>query len=370
MTIDEMHIAVNQGVDKIHSLQADVLLCEEIDHELNKNILRFINHRFNPLGNKYQQGFEQSQKRIDDLRTLLTETTLPVTYKENLLNGKIYVDKGELPEDYLYLIRQSSKVAINKCKPINFTFEEGISVFAVFVNITDLSKGNKYFTAFEYFEDPSVNSSIDVYNNPDGVLNSQPYPIVDILDTITSFGSTTPEGFITSGFTAVSANSGTVLLVQINPNAIQFQPGVSQIRLTYSDGSTKTFDFATNTPDSKRIPTGLTTKEIHPNKFVQHDDIFKLLTDPFNKTKHTAPLSTITNNQIEVYTDDTFLIVDLRVLYIKKPATVSKISSPQVDCDLPEHTHQEIVDMTVSTILGNISDPRYQISAAEKLQAE
>ena len=42
MTISEMHIAVNQGVDKIHSFQTNVLLAEEIDHELNKNIMRFL----------------------------------------------------------------------------------------------------------------------------------------------------------------------------------------------------------------------------------------------------------------------------------------------------------------------------------------
>lgn len=370
MTIDDMHIAVNQGVDKIHSLQADVLLSEEIDHELNKNILRFINQRFNPLGNKYQQGFEQSQKRIDDLRTLLTETTLAVTFKENLLNGKIYVDKGELPDDYLYLVRQSSKVSINKCRPISFSFDNSGILYGVKIPVADLSKGNSYFTAFEYFEDPTVNSSIDVYNDPDGVLNSQTYPIQDILQHVATYGSSISPGFITAGFSAVPYSTNAGILVFINQSAIQFQPGVSQMRLTYSDGSTKTFDFLAETPDKKRIPTGLNTKEIHPNKFVQHDDIFKLLTDPFNKTKHTAPLSTITNNQIEIYTDDTFLIDDLRVLYIRKPATVSKTSATQVDCDLPDHTHQEIVDMTVSTILGNISDPRYQISAAEKLQAE
>ena len=67
MNIQEMHIAVSQGVDKIHSFQADVLLPEEIDLELNKNIHRFISQRFNTKGNKYGTGFEQSQKRIDDI---------------------------------------------------------------------------------------------------------------------------------------------------------------------------------------------------------------------------------------------------------------------------------------------------------------
>ena len=64
MTIEEMHIAVNLGVQKIASFQADGLLPEEIDYELNTAMRRFINQRYNPRGNKYQRGFEQSQKRL------------------------------------------------------------------------------------------------------------------------------------------------------------------------------------------------------------------------------------------------------------------------------------------------------------------
>ena len=48
MNVTEMHIAVQQGVDKINSLQADSLLSEEIDLELNKNMFRFINVKYAP----------------------------------------------------------------------------------------------------------------------------------------------------------------------------------------------------------------------------------------------------------------------------------------------------------------------------------
>ena len=81
MTVIEMHLAIQQGVDKINSLQADMLLSEEIDIELNKSLMRFINTKYGK-NNKYQKGFEESQKRIDDLRTLVTEYEDPVTFKE------------------------------------------------------------------------------------------------------------------------------------------------------------------------------------------------------------------------------------------------------------------------------------------------
>ena len=42
MNVGQMHIAVNQGVQKIASSQVDLLLPEEIDLELNKAQMKFI----------------------------------------------------------------------------------------------------------------------------------------------------------------------------------------------------------------------------------------------------------------------------------------------------------------------------------------
>ena len=40
MTIAEMHIAINQGLQKIDSRQVDIFLPQELDLEINKNIHR------------------------------------------------------------------------------------------------------------------------------------------------------------------------------------------------------------------------------------------------------------------------------------------------------------------------------------------
>lgn len=58
-----MHLAIQQGVDKINSLQADMLLAQEIDIELNKSLLRFINTKYGK-NNIYRKGFEESQKEL------------------------------------------------------------------------------------------------------------------------------------------------------------------------------------------------------------------------------------------------------------------------------------------------------------------
>ena len=115
MTVNEMHIAVNLGVQKLASFQADVLLPEEVDYELNLAMMRFIKQRYNTSSNVKGKGFEQSQKRIDDLRALVSESTkstfnvgtMPSSIGSYIFNSSfsgIFVDRLILPNDYMFLI--------------------------------------------------------------------------------------------------------------------------------------------------------------------------------------------------------------------------------------------------------------------------
>ena len=99
MNVQQMHLAVQQGVDKINSLQADVLLPQEIDIELNKSLIKFIATRYGK-NNIYRKGFEESQKRIDDLRNLVTEFSGQTTFKEELNNTLDSMEMDKVPDDY------------------------------------------------------------------------------------------------------------------------------------------------------------------------------------------------------------------------------------------------------------------------------
>jgi hypothetical protein len=76
MTISEMHTAFSLLLDKVNSLQYPNFLPEEIDFFLNQAIRKFVRTRYSGMNPK-REGFEQSQKRIDDLRTLVREVTIP-----------------------------------------------------------------------------------------------------------------------------------------------------------------------------------------------------------------------------------------------------------------------------------------------------
>jgi hypothetical protein len=78
MTISEMHIAFKLLLDKTNSLQYPSFLPEEIDFWLNQAIRKFVKTRYSGINPKHE-GFEQSQKRIDDLRTLVRELKIACT---------------------------------------------------------------------------------------------------------------------------------------------------------------------------------------------------------------------------------------------------------------------------------------------------
>lgn len=83
------------------------------EYFLNSALDKFWKTRYSALNTK-QEGFEQTQKRIDDLRTLVTETTLEPT----IISNTEYM--VELPKDYVLLLGDTAGIAPannvdNKC---------------------------------------------------------------------------------------------------------------------------------------------------------------------------------------------------------------------------------------------------------------
>ncbi len=397
MTVAEMHLAIQQGVDKINSLQADMLLAQEIDIELNKSMIRFINTKYGK-NNKYGKGFEESQKRIDDLRTLVREYEAPVTYK-GIYNNTISIDQFKLPADYLYLVNQRSEVLINNCDKISFTLDTQDDLYYFiypFKNfwidpvtgspVTGTTSG--FLQGLQILADPNdptlgmLNATslvtalqANVYSYPSDIETLR----TDLLDSSNftpgvefyweTYGQlNVPGSFIIT----VDANSypwlnwdNSVTNTVSNTNAVTQLMGGFETTTGYEDPSNPVayIQYVDDFSGSKRMATTISGREYSFNKFIQQDDIHKLLEDPFNTTKYTSPLTTIRQDYIDIYTSDIFIIDKVKITYIRQPR---RISLPLgIDCELPIHTHQEIVDMTVSSILEGISDPRYKTHQIE-----
>lgn len=106
-----------------------------------------------------------------------------------------------------------------------------------------------------------------------------------------------------------------------------------------------------------------------PIRIVPHDKITELLRNPFRTTSILSPLGSVQKDTLKVYVKNKFTVNSLKITYIKEPTYFSTLplSLMNVNSDLPEHTHQTIVDMVVQNILEKNESPRYQQNVNENI---
>tara|TARA_R110000737_G_scaffold40073_1_gene60444 strand:- start:125 stop:1255 length:1131 start_codon:yes stop_codon:yes gene_type:complete len=376
VTINEMHIAVNLGVQKIASFQVDNFLSEEVDHELNIAMDRFIKQRYNPLSNKLRKGFEQSQKRIDDLRNLVVVARINSFQGDGFAYGDIDgeffgTDKVALPNDYMFLVNLRA-IVNDACQ-------------SVFINAEE-----DYFS----FQRISLTPPITGY-----ILTSIRTVLYDGGDTIEIAANTTglTKDQLLNNETYAATLVPSLSLEQLNTDIIEQSPTAdgNELFLKFSqefyNGSLSTtlvWEHPTNSVTTggtipvtsvpmesaetvlirKRFIAGNTVYRKVSCNFAQLDDIYTLLDDPFNTTKSTSPLYTIEENFITFHTNQEFVVEKADVQYIRSPQRMTKTLG--VGCELSEHTHQEIVEMAVKSILESVQDARYQSQSVEVTESE
>jgi len=158
---------------------------DDILYFLNKSQLNFVKDNFSGI-NERREGFEQSQRLIDELRILYVKDITLDTVYGGVAKSNFYIDKAEIPSDCMFVI--------------------------------------------------STRSRLTYVSNYDSISISQNGRFL---------GDTT-------------------------------KPYIENI--------------------------------IVDNDFSQSDDIYSLLSDPFNTTKKTSPLTDINGDYINVYTDKTFFV--------------------------------------------------------------
>lgn len=409
-----MHIAINQGVQKIASFQADTLLPEEIDLELNFAVRRFINQRYNPMGNKYKRGFEQSQKRLDDLRNLVEDYTgytgsyMGIGYTSRN-HGNVYIYRYKFPTDYMYLINLLSEVVFT-CKKEALPVVEG-GIYRQYLRIPLSAPQPGYI--IQQIELAAPNGAPEAVISATGGLTfddllSDVYS-GDVIPSLSNNDSYTDRYFETASADSPTADANEFYLsreytseeeaadptqvgfVKIAGEAIGADDAVdvngayaviTWVRADRSDVTLRTIvnsDPTTSYIQTRRfvnsedvLPVNYDTSNLgilRTNcKFVQQDDIYAILDDPFNSTKEDGILYTVQETFVDLYTTRSFVPNSVQIKYIRKPRDINKRKG--IGCELPEHTHHEIVEMAVKSILEGFESPRYNTQSGEVLESE
>lgn len=234
MTAREMQrqfgIQLNQFGEalKLHS--------EDIQYWLNKGQLELVKRKYNGI-NKERRGFEESQQRIDDLKSLVVNGSSPVLFEDpestviQIPTG-FFIEYGDIPDDSLFIINHKSQITYN-------------------------------------------------------------YPEIDY-----------------------------------------------------------------ETTSNKRVPSNGKDKVVS-NRFSQSDDIYKLLSDPFNTTKAGSPLTTISKQRINIYTDKTFVVRRIYFTYLKKPRLIN--IKEDIACELDEHLHDEVIQIASDLFLQNTRELKQRL---------
>lgn len=110
-------------------------------------------------------------------------------------------------------------------------------------------------------------------------------------------------------------------------------------------------------------------------KIYSHDNIDIIRNHPFKKSTFNEVVGYFEKGDLYLITDGTFTIDRVKLSYVKKPAEVKYGSlyptpTANVECDLPEHIHSEIVDLTVLLLLENLESMRTQGFAQLKTATE
>jgi hypothetical protein len=113
MTVQELHYAIDQGLQKVGSYAYDNFLPDEIDYWLNRAQERFVKDRAFAHSDVKGLGFVANQKRLDDLREILA-----INYTDDVA-AQVGADSQQydLPVDYMFLVNLRARIYRNRCQP-------------------------------------------------------------------------------------------------------------------------------------------------------------------------------------------------------------------------------------------------------------
>lgn len=347
MTVQEMHIGIDFLLQKVNSNITKTFRPEEKDWALNEEVIRFINQKSSSTSNPKKTGLEETEKRYDDIRNLITTTGIngnpPLLCYPRDTNSVF----SYLPADYFTLINDRS-LTKNLCglpynnsnvpvTPKNYyicifpVLDDNIDLYSAFqVSINGLL----IFDLATFGGSlPSSKSKFYIINNLIQVLNNLPNTLPGISAKYENYFDMSVGGNI-----IVVSNSISITNIQVKY--------VGSLYTYYP--TIKTF-LVVNTPSSYN--------EV-PNRLSKTEDIYVLLSSSFCNTLWDCPLTIMEGGKLVGFHNQNFILSNFNISYIRKPKKIDLTLN--IGCELSESVHQEIVDNTATRLAGITSSEAYQ----------
>lgn len=335
MTIQEMHIEVGLASQQVASAVNRRFLPEEIDWVLNKIIGRFVNQAVKPKEFAGENDFQEHQLDTDKIRTLVAhDVSLPVT-----VSGNTY--SAILPSGYSHLIEDNS-MTLQACEKPLVSTELGKTYIAI-LKLKPSAKGTAPYYQNLAFK-ISNTTIIDSSDMPSG-LNDK-----DMLFTVTEVLRELLPSRLPQGVTAYYENYG---LLEVSNALIIVSPTAISASIAYDGVITSA--ILQELDVIRPLPSDKSRKVV--NRLTKSDRVGQLRQSSFAKSTAQSPISVLERNILKVYGDESFIVTQVLISYVRKARKVALSLSR--NCDLPEETHQEICDLAVEYLKLTIQDPSY-----------
>lgn len=358
-TVEELHIALDQSIQYINSNREQGLVPEEKDMLLNAAVREFISTRSNPKTNYRKEGYEETQKRLDDLRGLkrTTPNSLTAYVKDS---STVY---SIIPSDYLHHVSSSSEV-YHDCKTL-VTSSNTANYGYIAIDFPKDSTANTYkygslVIKVTYVGTPNVletiytlNTALATLSNPDSKFEIINHILEEINTTSTYYkiywenydNLYLKNKFIIVGIGARTLVSGYLQYTGYNAIPVVTNvTNVSRTNLTTSAGTS----FSPNDIVSS------TVNDVMFNNYY------------YNKNRQNRPISWIEGNRLYVHTNTDFKVLSIDMTYIKKPRLISyKLNQT---CEL--ECGEEIISIATRMYKAKINSENQESIINESIKQE
>lgn len=154
MTILEQHYDFKLKSDQVDSLSKRNFLPAEIDWLLNESEHRLITQRMG-IGNPKFTGFENTQKRIDDLKNIHVRFPVQPALTPTLSSGIYEINLADLTYPYMYMTRVVGTYTSDGCTTVDIPFKPVQTDDLTDILIDPFNKPHKYKVPFTYGQSTS-----------------------------------------------------------------------------------------------------------------------------------------------------------------------------------------------------------------------
>lgn len=354
MTTQEMHIEIDLLLQKVNSQSTKNILPQEKDWFLNNEVIKYIQSKVNPDSNVKQLGFEDTAKRVEDIKDLIRTDNRPIQTNNR---GEKYIT---FPSDYFAYIRFDSlmyKDCINTIAsiPVNqykSTFRITVSNTTITTYNIDVNIEGTLINLFTLTDLPSGYLVNAEFNKQKFLLIKAlkillPKKVKEILSPNTElYWEKEGTSYNASCFTVVSDIAITSIVVTANTNVSTFSVTSSILNITPIE----------KLPLKAKI------------RVVDDEYLTDIENSSLSKSRANSPVSVIQENTLKLSSLSDAIYGSINITYICMPNIIDLLLDS--DLNTSDKVAKEVVGNTIRTLKGILESQDYQVYAQENILTE